>query len=116
VFAADAEGYKYIVWGFNGRFAISSPKPRQNASFSWAQVFSTVRILSSIVDRAEEILIRAKKPPFEHAQASAAPAASSKSRFHSLAGSPDRFFSLASLAPMPVANPERKRRAGVVWV
>jgi hypothetical protein len=24
-FAADAEGYKYIVWVFNGRFAISSP-------------------------------------------------------------------------------------------
>ena len=25
-FAADAEGYKYMVWVFNGRFAISSPK------------------------------------------------------------------------------------------
>jgi hypothetical protein len=32
-FAADAEGYKYIVWVFNGRFAISSPKPHQDASF-----------------------------------------------------------------------------------
>jgi len=32
-FAADAEGYKYIVWGFNGRFAISSPKPRQKCRF-----------------------------------------------------------------------------------
>jgi hypothetical protein len=35
-----------------------------------------------MVVRAEEILIRAKKPPYEHAQASAAPAASSKSLFH----------------------------------
>jgi hypothetical protein len=25
-FAVDAEGYKYIVWGFNGCFAISSPR------------------------------------------------------------------------------------------
>jgi hypothetical protein len=25
-FAADAEGYKYIVWVFNGCFAISSPQ------------------------------------------------------------------------------------------
>jgi hypothetical protein len=33
VFAADAEGYKYIVWVFNGRFAISSPKSRQIANF-----------------------------------------------------------------------------------
>jgi hypothetical protein len=33
-FAADAEGYKYIVWVFNGRFAISSPKARQDTSFS----------------------------------------------------------------------------------
>jgi len=33
-FAADAEGYKYIVWVFNGRFAISLPKPRQKCRFS----------------------------------------------------------------------------------
>ena len=26
-FAADAEGYKYMVWGFNGPFTISSPEP-----------------------------------------------------------------------------------------
>jgi hypothetical protein len=31
--AADAEGYKYIVWDFNGRFAILSPKPYQLSSF-----------------------------------------------------------------------------------
>ena len=45
-FAADAEGYKYIAWVFNGRFAISSPKPRQIASFRRTQV-STVLILSA---------------------------------------------------------------------
>ena len=33
-FAADAGGYKYIVWGLNGPFAISSPKRRQDASLS----------------------------------------------------------------------------------
>jgi hypothetical protein len=32
-FAADAEGYKYIVWVFNGRFAISSLEPCQLPSF-----------------------------------------------------------------------------------
>ena len=31
-FAADAEGYKYIVWGFIGRFAILSPEPCQPPS------------------------------------------------------------------------------------
>ena len=33
--AADGEDYKYkyIVWVFNGRFAISSAKPRQNCRF-----------------------------------------------------------------------------------
>jgi hypothetical protein len=29
-FAADAEGYKYIVWVFNGRFAISSLSDHAN--------------------------------------------------------------------------------------
>ena len=32
-FAADAEGYKYIVWVFNARFAISSLEPCQLPSF-----------------------------------------------------------------------------------
>ena len=32
-FAADAEGYKYIVWVFNARFAILSPESRQLPSF-----------------------------------------------------------------------------------
>jgi hypothetical protein len=32
-FAADAEGYKYIVWVFNGRFAILSPELCQLSSF-----------------------------------------------------------------------------------
>jgi hypothetical protein len=32
-FAADAEGYEYIVWVFNGRFTIPSPEPCQLPSF-----------------------------------------------------------------------------------
>jgi hypothetical protein len=33
-FAADAEGYMNIkVWGFNGRFAISSPSGHANCQF-----------------------------------------------------------------------------------
>jgi hypothetical protein len=79
-FAADAEDYKYILV-FNWHFAISSPRSRHAANFP-SKVFSTVRILSSIVERGEEMLIAPKKPPYEHAQASAAPAASSKSRLH----------------------------------
>jgi hypothetical protein len=100
-FAADAEGYKYIVWVFNRRFAISSSKPRQDASFSGTQVFDTVRILSSMVVRAEEILIHAKEPPSEHAQASAAPAASSKSSYHALTSSPISLCVSQGLDPKP---------------
>jgi len=32
-FAADAEGYIYILWGFNGRFAISSPSGHAHCKF-----------------------------------------------------------------------------------
>ena len=33
-FAADAEGYiNIMVWGFNGRFAISSPLGHANCQF-----------------------------------------------------------------------------------
>jgi hypothetical protein len=33
-FAADAEGYiNIMVWGFNGRFAISSPSGHSNCQF-----------------------------------------------------------------------------------
>jgi hypothetical protein len=36
-FAADAEGYINIkVWGFNGRFAISSPSGRANCQFCYS--------------------------------------------------------------------------------
>jgi len=35
-FAADAEGYiNIMVWGFNGRFAISSPSGHANWQFCW---------------------------------------------------------------------------------
>jgi hypothetical protein len=46
--AADAEGYKFVVWVLNGRFAISSFKSHQNTRFPRTQVFSIARILSSL--------------------------------------------------------------------
>jgi hypothetical protein len=73
-FAADAEGYIDIkVWGFNGRFAISSPSGLAN--------FMHRRILSPAV----ELLHHPTQPAApEHAIASAAPAASCKSPFRLL--------------------------------
>src|SRR5215472_6874834 len=57
-----------IQWPFRHFIASGTPKCR----FFLNKCFSTVRILSSTVVRAEEILIRIKKPPYEHAVASAA--------------------------------------------
>jgi len=77
-FAADAEGYKYIVWVFNGRFAISSPELCRLPSFVEKESLGTPACYHS----AQKNLASAKTAGFEHAVASAAPAASSKSLLH----------------------------------
>jgi len=76
-FAADAEGYINIkVWGFNGRFAISSPSGHADCQFC--------QNVSSCTDayyhlQSRSCIVPHKLPILEHAVASAAPAASSKS-------------------------------------
>jgi hypothetical protein len=69
--AADAEGYKYIVWVFNGRFAISSPKPAQMPVFFEPKCSSPSEYYHPL-SSARRNPDRAQKPPTEHAQASAA--------------------------------------------
>ena len=84
-FAADAEGYINInikVWGFNGRFAISSPSGHSNCQVLLKREFMHRRILSPAVELLNHPTQTAAP---EHAVASAAPAASSKSPLHSKA-------------------------------
>jgi hypothetical protein len=75
-FAADAGGYINVVWGFNGRFAISSPSALLIANFCSNLTCCT----DAYYHLAGENLasVHSQLPP-EHAIASAATAASSKS-------------------------------------
>ena len=67
-FAADAEGYKYIVWVFNARFAISSPELCQPPSFVKKESLGTAACYHS----AQKKSCSYEKLAIEHAVASAA--------------------------------------------
>jgi hypothetical protein len=67
-FAADAEGYKYIVWVFNACFAISSPELCQPPSFVKKESLGTAACYHS----AQKKSCSYEKLAIEHAVASAA--------------------------------------------
>ena len=69
-FAADAEGYKYIVWVFNSRFAISSPQPCENCGVSLKQNCLAHRHNTTWTKKKP--LHPSKTAALEHALASAA--------------------------------------------
>ena len=69
MFAADEEGYKYIVWVFNDCFAISSLEPCQLPSFFEKESLGTP---AGCHIGAEKIVFPAKTVPLEHAVASRA--------------------------------------------
>src|SRR5215472_5495045 len=74
----DAEGYKYIVWVFNGRFAILSPELCPPSSFIAKESLSTAACYHSTQKRS---CFHENSRPRTRASVRRA-AASSKSPFH----------------------------------